>query len=195
MSLAVLQAVFFAITVFQKPSSDTFAAYYFAWVMIPAAVAAVSFAPRFHFVAAISNGLFASLLFDYLFLQHGYFWPERPIKSPRLAVTNVLVAIALAFVVAGFVHSIIDRLKQSRITEKQQQTLLAIRIGLQISIIIIVIIFLFCAMPAAVGPGVESSPRYLFAAGVASCFAAFVTLIAFAVGTTFDSKEKQKTCD
>ncbi len=93
-SLALLQTLFFAITYFQNPT-DEFAAYYFAWVLIPATIAAVVFEPRFHFVAAITNAIVATLLFNYLFLQHGCFWPDRPKESPQLAVGYVVIGLLL----------------------------------------------------------------------------------------------------
>jgi len=183
--LALLQATSFAITYSHNPT-DNFAAYYLAWVLIPALVAALVFAPRFHFIAAIFNAIIATLLFDYLLLWHGYFWPERPKESPGLAVGYVLLGVVLAFVVAGFVHASIERIKRMPVARRMPRTLAAVRQGLVFSLICAVVAFPLCTMFGPVGPGVTSRPTFMLATIVASCFLIFGTLISLIVGLTFD---------
>ncbi len=184
-ALALLQASFFAITYVQNPT-DGFAAYYFAWVLIPATIAAVVFAPRFHFVAAISNAIVATLLFDYLFLQHGYFWPVRPKESPQLAIGYVAIGAVLAFAVAGFVHATIKHLQHSATIAKWPRILLAVRKGLVFSAICGLAAFAICTVFGPAGKGVTPNPTYVFAAVVAIGLIFFGTTTALVVGLTYD---------
>ena len=190
-SSVVLHAAFFAITYIQNPSTDNFFVYYLSWVVVPAAFAAIAFAPRFHFVAAISNAIVATSLFDYLLVQHGYFWPHHAEQASGLAAAYLLIGVALAFIVAGYVHSIFERTKRYASIGKMGQTKLAIQHGFLCSAIFSLVVFGFCAMPPAVGAGVTPIPRFGFAAIVASCFLAFGTLIALAVGLFVDLEHVQ----
>ena len=188
-SLALLQASFFALTYIQKPT-DEFAAYYIAWVLIPATTAAIVFAPRLHFVAAISNAIVATLLFDYLFLRHGYFWPDRPKESPQLAVGYVVIGAVLAFVAAGFVHATIKRIQQSATNAKLPRTIIAVRKGFAFSIICAAFAFPICTMFGPTGTGVAPNRTYAFAAIVALCLIIFGIMTSLVVGLTYDPKTR-----
>ena len=183
--LALLQAAFFALTYFHDPTTDKFTGYYFAWVLIPATVAAIAFAPRFHLVAAISNAIVATLLFDYLFLQHGYFWPDRPKESLQLAVGYVAIGAVLAFVVAGFVHATIRRLQQAATLAKWPRIFLAVRKAFVFSIICAMVAFPICTMFGPAGTGVTPNPTYVFAAIVSAVLIFFGTIISLVVGLTY----------
>lgn len=184
-SLVFLQAAFFAVTFFHNPI-DNFAAYYFTWVLVPSTIAALAFSPQFHFVAAISNAIVATLLFDYLFLEHGYFWPDRPKESPSLAIGYIVIGIGLAFIVAGFIHAIIERIKRSTTTGKFNRTLFAIRKGFLFSMICAAVAFPICTMFGPVGLRVPPNPTYLFATLVATCLIVFGTITSMIVGLTFN---------
>ena len=184
-SLVLLQASFFAITYFQNPTKE-FAAYYFGWVLIPSTIATIVFTPRFHFVAAISNAMVATLLFDYLLLQHGYFWPNRPKESPQLAVGYVAIGAVLAFIVAGFVHSTVGRLQQTATIPRWPRILLVVRRAFVFSIVCALAAFPICAMFGPAGTGVTPNLTYLFAAIISSGLILFGTIISLIVGLTYD---------
>jgi hypothetical protein len=183
--LALMQTLFFAITYCQNPT-DGFASYYFAWVLVPATVAALAFTPRFHFVGAISNAIVSSLLFDYLFLQHGYFWPERPKESMNLAIGYVVNGAGLAFIVAGFVHSIIKQIERARPDKVSARMVIAMRKGFVFSLICAAVAFPLCTMFGPVGTGVQSNPIYAFATIFAASVVLTGTLLSVAVGLSYD---------
>ncbi|MEM9657685.1 MAG: hypothetical protein AAF961_04915 [Planctomycetota bacterium] len=183
--LALLQAFFFALTYLRNPT-DRFAFDYFAWVLIPATGAAIAFAPRFHFVAAIGNAVVATVLFDYLLLHHGYFWPDRAQQSPVLAFGYVVMGVMLAFIAAGFVHAIVERVKRSASAGKLQRTFLAVRGGLAFSAICAVAAVPVCIALGPDATGVKPNPIYAFASMVASCLVMFGLIVSLIVGLTFD---------
>lgn len=190
LSLGFLQAAFYAITLYQNPT-DGMAAYYFAWVLLPATVAALAFLPRFHFVAAVSSAIVSTLLFDFLFLQYGYFWPERPKESPYLAVVYVVMGAGLAFIVAGFVHSVIKRLERERLAKKSTRLMIAARKGFVFSSIWAFVAFPFCTMAVPVGTGVISNPAYAFASVFAACLILAGTVISVVAGLLYDPAKCQ----
>jgi K+-sensing histidine kinase KdpD len=183
-SLAILQLAFFAVTYYQNPT-DGFAIYYFSWMLVPATVAALTFAPHYHFFAAISNAIIAALLFDYLFIQHGYFWPERPKESPVLAIGYFVFGVGLAFVMAGFVHVVIKRIDKEPSTTKSSRTMIAMRKGLAFSTICAAIAYPLFTMFGPVGTGIKPDPPFLLALFAALGMILTGTIIAMVVGLTY----------
>jgi hypothetical protein len=190
--LAILQIAFFAVTYFRNPTNG-FAAYYLLWMLVPATVAALTFSPRYHFVAAISNALIAALLFDYLFIQHGYFWPERPKESPSLAIGYVAIGVGLAFVMAGFIHVIIKRIDKEHSATRYSRTMIAMRKGLAFSTICAAVAFPLFGMFGPVGTGITPDPPFLLALFAALCMISAGTIIAMVVGLTHHPKISNTT--
>ncbi|MDB2686341.1 hypothetical protein N9Y42_03955 [Mariniblastus sp.] len=183
LTLALLQIGFLAVTYYQDPKDD-FTAYYFLWILVPSTLAAIIFAPRYHFLAAISNAILAGLMFDYLFLQLGYFWPGRPKESPVLAIGYVVIGAALAFVMAGFVHSIVTAIDLQSANSKLSQGFLGFRKGLSFSIICGAVAFPLLAMSGPAGAGVKPNPPFLFAFIIAVCIILIGSTVGIAVGLT-----------
>ena len=179
--LSLLQVGFFAVTYFHKPA-DNFTAYYFLWMLVPATLAAIVFAPRYHFFAAIFNAIVAALMFNYLFLQLGYFWHGRPKESPYLAIGYVVMGAALAFAMAGFVHAIIRAIEQQSASSNLSREFLAFRKGLSFSAICAVVAFPLILMSGPAGAGVEPKLPFLFAFVVAVCMILSGTIIGVLVG-------------
>ena len=179
--LSLLQVGFFAVTYCHKPTGG-FAAYYFLWMLVPATLAAIAFAPRYHFSAAISNAIIAGLMFDYLFLKLGYFWPGRPKESPFLAIGYVVMGAVLAFVVAGFVHAIIAAIDRQPASSKMSQEFLAFGKGFSFSTVCGAVAFPLLLMSGNVTVGRPTEPPFLFAFIVVVCMILFGSALGLAVG-------------
>lgn len=144
LAVGLLQAAFFALFLYQKPVEASAALYFVAWVVLPASVAAVGFAPRRHFVAAIASAGIASLLFGFLFLKRGDFRPERPPNAVAITVSCLAVGLALATIVGGFVQVAVEQLRQARLKTRGERIRAALRRGLAFSIICATVAWLVC---------------------------------------------------
>lgn len=186
--LLFLQAAFFATTAYLKPTT-WFGAFYLTWVLIPATVAALAFMPRLHFVAAILNAVLAALMWDYLFLQHGYFWPGRPKETPSLAIGYVVIAAGLAFVVAGYVHVIVTAINAAPATSMLQRVVGATRKGIGFSALcaLVAVAVLTFATPSLGGREPAPNLVYQFAilATVAFSLTSIGALMAVAIALMY----------
>ena len=190
--LTVIQIAFFLTTAYVKPT-DWFAAFYFAWILIPATFAAIVFLPNWHFTAAISNAVISALLFDYLFLQHGYFWAEKPTESNGLAIGYVVIAVVLAFIVSGFVHSIINRLNHKKHTRRTDRMRTAIKQGFKFAAICACAAFPIFTMFGPVGTGITPRPTWEIAVIGFVCIVFIGTLLAAMVGVAYNPKQFTET--
>ena len=181
-SLLILQFTCFISTIYLKPT-DWFGVFYFVWVLVPATIAAIGFAPRWHFLASVLNAIVSTALFDYLFLQHGYFWPNRPAESPGLAIGYILIGVVLAAIVAGFVHSIIVRIDHATQDKMVNPIGAAARNGLVLSTIFGVLSspILYLLLPAQSSHELRLTTSGIFAIGLIT----IGTIISILVGATY----------
>jgi len=178
--LVLLQIAFYSV-IYQHNPTDWFAAYYITWMLTSATVAALAFAPRFHFVAAISNTIIAAVLLDYLFLHHGYFWPELPERWRVLAVGYVVLGVGFAGIVAGFVHAILTRIKKEPEATRTTRTLIAMQKGFAFSTVCAIVIF---ALLIVAAPPNMMEAGWLPAITISTCVILLGTITGATVGLT-----------
>jgi len=132
--LLIQHALFVALSVWLAPTEGSFAALFLAWLTLPALTAAVGLcASRKHVIAAAVNGAVAATLIDYLFLVHGYYWPERPEIAVTLALIYLLFGFGISTACGGFVHVIMTALDRHAATTMSQRITIAGRKGLTFS--------------------------------------------------------------
>ena len=187
--LALLQIACYSVTYYHKPTFY-FGAYYIIWMLASATFAALVFAPRFHFVAATANAIIAAVLFNYLFLHHGYFWPEQPKEWRVLAMGYFAFGIGFAGIVAGFVHAILARLKNELDSTRTTRILIAMQKGFAFSTICAIVIFVILAMLA---PPNMVETGWLIHIMISTCVILLGTIVSAAVGLTCPPPYTDKT--
>ena len=132
--LTIQHVAFVAASVWLAPVGVLFAAMFLAWMVLPAFTAAIISAPsRHHIVAATVNGLVAAALLDYLFLVHGYFWPEPLGATLLLAFAYLLLGLGVSAACGAFVDIITKELDAKDDIAEGQRLLIAAKKGFRFS--------------------------------------------------------------
>ncbi|MBN1910699.1 MAG: hypothetical protein JW818_13215 [Pirellulales bacterium] len=134
--LTAEHVVFVAATVWLAPVGEIFGAIIFAWMVLPAFTAAVLCGPvRQRIIAATLNGFIAATIFNYLFLVHGYHWPETPKGAPALACAYLLLGLGISAGCGAFASVIAKELDTKAPTTKGQRLLIATKKGFRFSLL------------------------------------------------------------
>ena len=187
--LVLLQIAFYSVTYHHKPTFY-FGAYYIIWMLTSVTFAALAFAPRFHFVAATANAIIAAVLFNYLFLHHGYFWPERPKEWRVLALGYVVFGVGFAGIVAGFVHAILARLKNEPESTRTTRILIAMQKGFVFSSVCAIVTFVMLLLLA---PPNMMEAGWLPAIVISTCVILLGAIVSATVGLACPPPYTDKT--
>ncbi|MEZ6033160.1 MAG: hypothetical protein R3C17_08720 [Planctomycetaceae bacterium] len=132
--LVIEHSLFVTLSVWLAPTELSFFALFLTWMILPAFTAAVACsAVRHHIISAAANGVVAATLLDYLFLVHGYYWPERPEIETTLALSYLSLGVGVSTSCGAFVHVITASLKDKPDMTTRQRLMIATKKGLTFS--------------------------------------------------------------